>query len=80
MSYTIAQVAKIIGAPLDDARGYDTAALNTQIDWLLTDSRSLAFPETSLFFALVTTLQKLKESYIKLNLLENENSLPDNNH
>jgi len=54
MSYTIAQVAKIIDAPLDDARDYDTAALNTQIDWLLTDSRSLAFPETSLFFALRT--------------------------
>ena len=54
MSYTIAQVAKIIGASLDDARDYDTAALNTQIDWLLTDSRSLAFPETSLFFALRT--------------------------
>ena len=55
MSYSIAQVAKIIGASLDDARDYDTAALNTQIDWLLTDSRSLAFPETSLFFALRTT-------------------------
>ena len=54
MSYSIAQVAKIIGASLDDARDYDTAALNTQIDWLLTDSRSLAFPETSLFFALRT--------------------------
>ena len=54
MSYTIAQVAKIIDAPLDDARDYDTAALNTQIDWLLTDSRSLAFSETSLFFALRT--------------------------
>ena len=54
MSYTIAQTAKIIGASIDGAGAHDIAACNAQIDWLLTDSRSLAFPETSLFFALRT--------------------------
>lgn len=54
MSYTIAQTAKIIGASIDGAGAHDIAACNAQIEWLLTDSRSLAFPETSLFFALRT--------------------------
>lgn len=54
MSYTIAQAAKIIGASIDGTATPDIPALDAPIDWLLTDSRSLAFPETSLFFALRT--------------------------
>nr|WP_241217401.1 Mur ligase family protein [Bacteroides gallinarum] len=45
MSYTIESIAQIIGA----RRIGDTPAT---IDWLLTDSRSLSFPEETLFFAL----------------------------
>lgn len=47
MHYSIEKVATLIGA-----HRYGTA--ETQIEWLLTDSRSLAFPETTLFFALRT--------------------------
>ena len=49
MNYSIEKIATLIGA-----RRYGSADAN--IDWLLTDSRSLAFPETSLFFALRTRL------------------------
>ena len=45
MIYTIEKVATLIGA-----RRYGTAEAN--IGWLLTDSRSLCFPEQTLFFAL----------------------------
>lgn len=47
MSYTIEEIAEIIGA----RRMGDSPAT---IDWLLTDSRSLSFPEETLFFALAT--------------------------
>ena len=47
MHYSIEKVAALIGA-----HRYGTA--DTKIEWLLTDSRSLAFPETTLFFALHT--------------------------
>lgn len=47
MSYTIESITEIIGA----RRVGNTPAT---IDWLLTDSRSLSFPEETLFFALVT--------------------------
>lgn len=47
MSYTIEKIAKLIGAE----RIGDTEA---RIDWILTDSRSLCFPEETLFFALLT--------------------------
>lgn len=47
MSYTLRQVAEMIGA-----QSYGVA--DVAIEWLLTDSRSLAFPETTLFFALRT--------------------------
>ena len=47
MHYSIEKVAALIGA-----HRYGSA--ETQIEWLLTDSRSLAFPETTLFFALRT--------------------------
>lgn len=49
MHYSIEKVAALTGA-----RRYGTA--DASIDWLLTDSRSLAFPETTLFFALRTRL------------------------
>ena len=47
MSYSIEQIAEIIGA-----RRIGNASAT--IDWLLTDSRSLSFPEATLFFALAT--------------------------
>ena len=47
MQYTIRQIAEILGA----RRLGDTPAT---IGWLLTDSRSLNFPEETLFFALPT--------------------------
>lgn len=47
MSYTIESISERIGAQ----RVGDTPAT---IDWLLTDSRSLCFPEETLFFALTT--------------------------
>lgn len=46
--YQISQIATLIGA----RRVGDT---EQRIDWLLTDSRSLCFPETTLFFALRTS-------------------------
>lgn len=45
MFYSIEKIATLIGA-----RRIGTA--DADINWLLTDSRSLAFPETTLFFAL----------------------------
>ena len=45
MSYPIEQIAEMIGA-----RRIGEAPAT--IDWLLTDSRSLNFPEETLFFAL----------------------------
>ena len=47
MSYSVEQIAEVIKA----RRVGDTPAT---IDWLLTDSRSLSFPEETLFFALAT--------------------------
>lgn len=47
MSYAIESIAKSIGAR---RMGKHKAT----IDWLLTDSRSLSFPEETLFFALTT--------------------------
>ncbi|MCR4994231.1 MAG: alanine racemase [Bacteroidales bacterium] len=47
MTYTISTITTLIGA-----HRYGTA--DTHIDWLLTDSRSLIFPEESLFFAIRT--------------------------
>jgi alanine racemase len=47
MTYSIEKVATLIGA-----RRYGKA--ETTIGWLLTDSRSLCFPEQTLFFALRT--------------------------
>ncbi len=47
MSYTLPEVATLI-----DAHTHGTAS--PTIEWLLTDSRSLAYPESSLFFALRT--------------------------
>ena len=49
MTYTIEKVATLIGA-----RRYGEA--DATIGWLLTDSRSLCFPEQTLFFALRTKL------------------------
>ena len=47
MNYTIEKIATLIGA-----RRIGTA--DARIGWLLTDSRSLCFPEETLFFALKT--------------------------
>ncbi len=48
MNYSIEKITTLIGA-----RRIGTA--DAQIGWLLTDSRSLCFPEETLFFALKTT-------------------------
>ena len=47
MNYTIEKITTLIGA-----RRMGTA--DAKIGWLLTDSRSLCFPEETLFFALKT--------------------------
>lgn len=47
MSYSIVSISKFIGA-------HRVGDLDSTISWLLTDSRSLAFPEETLFFALKT--------------------------
>ena len=57
MLYTIEQVSHLIGA-----RRFGT--LDAQIDWLLTDSRSLVFPEGTLFFAL-SSKRQTGASYIQ---------------
>ena len=47
MTYSIETIATLIGA-------HRIGTADTRIDWLLTDSRSLTFPEESLFFAIRT--------------------------
>ena len=47
MQYRISDIARIIGA---ERHG----CLDAQINWLLIDSRSLCFPEETLFFAIKT--------------------------
>ena len=51
MSYTIDSIAELIGARR--VGNHDAT-----IDWLLTDSRSLSFPEETLFFAFTTKRSK----------------------
>lgn len=51
MSYTIEKIAELMGARR-------VGTLEATIDWLLTDSRSLSFPEETLFFALTTKRNK----------------------
>jgi alanine racemase len=51
MSYTIEVITERIGA---ERKGSSPAVIN----WLLTDSRSLSFPEDTLFFALTTKRNK----------------------
>ena len=47
MSYTIEQISEMTGGRL-------VGNMPATVDWLLTDSRSLSFPEATLFFALAT--------------------------
>ena len=47
MTYSIVTITTLIGA-------HRIGTTDTHIDWLLTDSRSLVFPEESLFFAIRT--------------------------
>ena len=47
MTYSIETITTLIGA-------HRVGSADTHIDWLLTDSRSLVFPEESLFFAIRT--------------------------
>ena len=47
MSYSIETIAQLIGARR-------VGTYEGEVKWLLTDSRSLGFPEETLFFALVT--------------------------
>lgn len=46
--YSISNIAALIGA-------HRTGTTDAEIDWLLTDSRSLCFPESTLFFAIRTS-------------------------
>ncbi len=57
MSYAIEKIAKLIGAER-------FGQVEAHIDWILTDSRSLCFPEETLFFAL-TTRRNNGHKYIK---------------
>lgn len=50
MKYSIVEITSLVGA-----HRYGNSDAN--IEWLLTDSRSLTFPETTLFFALRTALR-----------------------
>ncbi len=50
MAYSIEKIVSLIGARKISA--LNDNVLSTRINWLLTDSRSLAFPEETLFFAL----------------------------
>ncbi|MBP5393235.1 MAG: bifunctional UDP-N-acetylmuramoyl-tripeptide:D-alanyl-D-alanine ligase/alanine racemase [Bacteroidaceae bacterium] len=45
--YNTLEIASFIGAKTNDLKG-------REIDWLLTDSRSLCYPESTLFFAIKT--------------------------
>ena len=45
--YSTLEIASFIGAPTEGLKGHE-------IDWLLTDSRSLCYPESTLFFAIKT--------------------------
>ena len=47
MSIPIEEITTIIGAER-------TGTQPTKVDWLLTDSRSLCFPDETMFFALKT--------------------------
>lgn len=49
MKYKIEEIVTLTGARL-----YGQQASQTEVEWLLTDSRSLVYPETSLFFAIKT--------------------------
>lgn len=76
MSYTIKQIADWTDAVLTGNNE------TTTIDWLLTDSRSLAFPEETLFFAL-TSKRNNGSNYIPdlytrgvRNFVIDKNSLP----
>ena len=53
MQYTIEEIAKITGAQTVTA-AHTPLEADSKINWLLTDSRSLCFPEETLFFALKT--------------------------
>ena len=53
MQYTIEEIAKITGAQTVTAAHTPLESVR-KINWLLTDSRSLCFPEETLFFALKT--------------------------
>ena len=53
MQYTIEEIAHIIEATIV-SNGNNTKLNERKINWLLTDSRSLCFPEQTLFFAMKT--------------------------
>ncbi len=56
MQYTIGEIAGIINAELVTFDGNENQK-ERKINWLLTDSRSLCFPEETLFFALKSQRQ-----------------------
>ena len=54
MNYELKNIASIIGAKTMVNDQWSTVNEKRTIDWLLTDSRSLCYPESTLFFALRT--------------------------
>ncbi len=75
MPYSIQEIATIIGA---DIRGTQPSA-HASVNWLLTDSRSLCFPEETLFFALRTQrndghryIEELQRRGVKYFVVEKE--------
>ncbi len=54
MQYTIEEIARIIGAERTGGRAAPEGEGREAVNWLLIDSRSLCFPEETLFFALKT--------------------------
>ena len=83
MLYTIESIAKLIDAKC-------MVHAEAHIDWLLTDSRSLCFPETTLFFALSTKRNDGSKyipdlyargvrNFVVSKLPENKDEYPDSN-
>ena len=61
MQYKIGEIAGVINARIETQH---PRATESNINWLLTDSRSLCFPHETLFFALKTS-QNDGHKYIK---------------
>lgn len=77
MKYSIQEIAEVLGVRSNDLKNY-------QIDQLLTDSRSLTYPERTLFFALKTKnndghhfIQPLYKHGVRNFVIENNAQIPE---